>query len=425
MDFDEVLARTVNLLERQGFATYRTLKRRFHLDDATLAALKSVLVDTQHLAADDTGTRLVWLGALRPGSGPTRLEEEYAAPVAVVPSSLAAPRHRAWTPLVGREAEVALLQARWAPVLAGQGQAATLGGEAGMGKSRLVQVVKAQGAEWPHQRWECRCDPALQHSVLAPIIELFQRGFHLQPDEPPASKLQKLADALAPFAVSQAEVVPLLASLLAVPLDTRYTLPPLSPAQQKQRLLEAIWTLLAALKADPELADIPVIMVTIVDDKDLGYVLGAADYLTKPVDRDRLAAILQKYQGEDPSRLVLVIEDEGATRQMLRRTLEKEGWTVSEAENGRVGFERLGENRPALILLDLMMPEMDGFAFVTALRNHREWHTIPVVVVTAKDLTPAERQRLNGHVEQILQKTAYSREDLLREVRDLVAQGVR
>jgi CheY-like chemotaxis protein len=304
-------------------------------------------------------TRLVWLGALRPGSGPTRLEEEDAAPVAVVPSSLAAPRHRAWTPLVGREAEVALLQARWAPVLAGQGQAVTLGGEAGMGKSRLVQVVKAQGAEWPHQRWECRCDPALQHSALAPIIELFQRGLHLQPDEPPASKLQKLADALAPFAVSQAEVVPLLASLLAVPLDTRYTLPPLSPAQQKQRLLEAIWTLLAALKADPELADIPVIMVTIVDDKDLGYVLGAADYLTKPVDRDRLAAILQKYQGEDPSRLVLVIEDEGATRQMLRRTLEKEGWTVSEAENGRVGFERLGENRPALILLDLMMPEMD------------------------------------------------------------------
>jgi hypothetical protein len=74
MDSDEALARTVNLLERQGFATYRTLKRRFHLDDATLAALKTALVDTQHLAADEAGTRLMWLGELRPGSGPTRLE---------------------------------------------------------------------------------------------------------------------------------------------------------------------------------------------------------------------------------------------------------------------------------------------------------------------------------------------------------------
>ena len=112
MDFDEAIARTVNLLERQGFATYRTLKWRFHLDDATLAALTSVLVDTQHLAADDTGTRLVWLGALRPGSGPTRMEED-AAPGAVVPRL--APGHRAWTPLVGREAEVALLRTRWTP----------------------------------------------------------------------------------------------------------------------------------------------------------------------------------------------------------------------------------------------------------------------------------------------------------------------
>ena len=104
MDFDEALSRTVNLLERQGFATYRTLK--------------TALVDTQHLAADEAGTRLVWLGELRPGSGPTRLEED-AALGAAVPRL--APGHRAWTPLVGREAEVALLRTRWTPVRAGQG----------------------------------------------------------------------------------------------------------------------------------------------------------------------------------------------------------------------------------------------------------------------------------------------------------------
>src|SRR6185503_13668211 len=110
MDLDEALARTITLLERQGFATYRTLKRRLHVDDATLAALKTALVDTQHLAAEEGGTRLVWLGELRPGTGPTRLEDE-APSVAVASSSPPAPR--AWTLLVGREAEVALLQARW------------------------------------------------------------------------------------------------------------------------------------------------------------------------------------------------------------------------------------------------------------------------------------------------------------------------
>jgi hypothetical protein len=248
MDFDEALARTVNLLERQGFATYRTLKRRFHFDDATLEALKTALVDTQHLATDDGGTRLVWLGALRPGAGPTRLDDEDTPPV--VPSPTPALGHRAWTSLVGREPEVALLQGRWAPVRAGQGQVVLLGGEAGMGKSRLVQVVKAQGApEQPHQRWECRCDPALQHSALAPIIELLQRGLHLQPDAAPADKLRQLEAALARLGLALAEAVPLLASLLSVPLEARYTLPPLEPVQQKQQTLAVIGTLLAAVAA--------------------------------------------------------------------------------------------------------------------------------------------------------------------------------
>lgn len=100
--------------------------------------------------------------------------------------------------------------------------------------------------------------------------------------------------------------------------------------------------------------------------------------------------------------------------------LHQEGWTVSEAKNGRVALERIAEHRPVLILLDLMMPEMDGFEFVTELRQHEEWQTIPIVIVTAKDLTPEDRLRLNGSVERILQKGAYRREELLQEVRDLV-----
>ena len=93
---------------------------------------------------------------------------------------------------------------------------------------------------------------------------------------------------------------------------------------------------------------------------------------------------------------------------------------MSEAENGRVALAQIAARRPDVVLLDLMMPEMDGFEFVAELRKRQEWRTIPVVVVTAKDLTPEERQRLSGHVEKILQKTAYRREDLLREVRDLM-----
>jgi len=185
------------------------------------------------------------------------------------------------------------------------------------------------------------------------------------------------------------------------------------------------WAMLTALKADPLLADIPVIMLTIVDDKNMGYALGAADYLTKPIDWGRLAVILQKYRCAHPPCTMLVVEDDADTRDMLRRLLTREGWVVMEATNGRVALERMAESQPELILLDLMMPEMDGFAFLEVLRQQDAWRSIPVVVVTAKDLTPEDRQRLNGYVEQILQKGAYSREDLLHEIYHLVAACVR
>jgi CheY-like chemotaxis protein len=110
---------------------------------------------------------------------------------------------------------------------------------------------------------------------------------------------------------------------------------------------------------------------------------------------------------------------------MWRRMLENAGWMVTEASSGCDGLTRLAERRPALILLDLMMPEMDGFQFVEKVRSHNAWRTIPIVVVTAKDLTEDDRRRLNGYVEQILQKGTYSREALLRELRDLVAVYVR
>jgi PAS domain S-box-containing protein len=185
------------------------------------------------------------------------------------------------------------------------------------------------------------------------------------------------------------------------------------------------WAVLAALKADPNLAEIPVVMLTIVDDKHVGYALGAADYLTKPVDHNRLLTALTKYLRSATPHLVLVVEDDTATRELLRRMLEREGWAVAEAENGRVALEQIAQQQPAIVLLDLMMPEMDGFAFVVELRKRQAWRSIPIVVITARDVSPRDRLRLNGHVEKILTNNASSRETWLVDVRDLVADCVR
>jgi CheY-like chemotaxis protein len=172
-------------------------------------------------------------------------------------------------------------------------------------------------------------------------------------------------------------------------------------------------------------------MVTIVNDKNLGYTLGASDYMTKPIDRERLLAMLDKYRPEPmdstetaTSPLILTIDDDPAMRDMLRRTLEKEGWLVHEADNGQVGLQQVTAHHPDVILLDLMMPHMDGFEFVTALRQQETGRSIPILVVTAQELSPEDRQRLNNHVEKIIQKGVLNREELLGEVRDLVTASL-
>jgi CheY-like chemotaxis protein len=180
------------------------------------------------------------------------------------------------------------------------------------------------------------------------------------------------------------------------------------------------WAVLAALKADPATADIPVIMLTIVDDKQMGFALGAADYFTKPIDFQRLHQVLEKYRKPAGQQTVLVIEDDPSMREMLQRTLAKEGWQVAEAQNGRVALEKLNGFVPALILLDLMMPEMDGFEFMDALRRRKDIQRIPVIVITAKDLTEQDHGRLNGGVERIIQKGATSQGEVLDLVRALM-----
>jgi signal transduction histidine kinase/DNA-binding response OmpR family regulator len=180
------------------------------------------------------------------------------------------------------------------------------------------------------------------------------------------------------------------------------------------------WTVLRSLKSNPDTANIPVIMVSMLDNKDMGYALGASDYLLKPFDRERLVAVLRKYRCATPPCPVLVVEDDPAARDVLRRTLQNDGWIVWEAANGRLALESVGKNTPDLILLDLMMPEMDGFDFVAELRKMDAGRNIPVVVVTAKDLTLEDRQRLEGQVRRIFQKGGFSREELMREIKFLL-----
>jgi CheY-like chemotaxis protein len=183
------------------------------------------------------------------------------------------------------------------------------------------------------------------------------------------------------------------------------------------------WTVLRSLKADPITASIPVVMVSMLDDRDIGHALGAADYLTKPFDREKLVTALRRFRQGSVPRPVLVVEDDPATRDVVRRALERDGWIVFEADNGRSALETLKHAAPDLIVLDLMMPEMDGFEFVAELRRTESGRRIPVVVVTAKEITAEDRARLDGHVRRIFKKGSFSREELTAELRRALEVG--
>jgi len=183
------------------------------------------------------------------------------------------------------------------------------------------------------------------------------------------------------------------------------------------------WEVLHALKADTTLSDIPVILLTITDDHNLGYALGAAEYLTKPVDWGRLATVLERFEtGGSP--IAMVVDDDAYARDMASRALERAGWRVRNADNGRAALAALtafASDTPSLILLDLMMPEMDGFEFVASLHEKPEWRAIPIIVITAMDVSAADRARLGGGVARIFQKGAYHLSDLIEEIRRIVA----
>jgi signal transduction histidine kinase/CheY-like chemotaxis protein len=180
------------------------------------------------------------------------------------------------------------------------------------------------------------------------------------------------------------------------------------------------WSVLAALRQDPELAEIPVIMITIVDEHRRGIALGAAGYLTKPIDRERLRRVIGRFRAPAGPTRVLMVEDDAVQRERMLGWLEGPQWTVREAENGREALKRIQENKPDVILLDLMMPEMDGFAVVAALQKEASWQDIPVIVITARDLDAKDHERLNSGVQSVLVKERFRPADLVERVRRLV-----
>jgi CheY-like chemotaxis protein len=180
------------------------------------------------------------------------------------------------------------------------------------------------------------------------------------------------------------------------------------------------WSVLKQLKEDPKLESIPVVMVSMVADKEAGYTLGAVDSLSKPVRREELIQIAHRYAGDAQSKHVLVVDDEAINRDLVNRYLIDDNWSVEQAENGKVALAKMQEFKPDLILLDLMMPVMDGFEFAEEIRNHDEYRSIPIIVVTAKSLDDQDKKRLRGSVQRIIQKGSIGRQDLLSQIEEIL-----
>jgi signal transduction histidine kinase/CheY-like chemotaxis protein/HAMP domain-containing protein len=175
------------------------------------------------------------------------------------------------------------------------------------------------------------------------------------------------------------------------------------------------WEAISRLKGDPETRDIPLIVVSIIDNKDLGFRLGADEYLLKPVDKDTLVQVLRRYEG--PGHRVLVADDDPVVVDLVRQLLEEDGWKVESATNGQEALEAIGRERPDVLLLDLMMPVMDGFETLQHLREEEGTRDLPVVVITAKDLSREEREELQRNTTRVIEKNGMDRERILGELR--------
>lgn len=183
------------------------------------------------------------------------------------------------------------------------------------------------------------------------------------------------------------------------------------------------WQILQELKSDPELKEIPIIMATMVDNQELGFALGATDYLTKPIDRTSLVKKLDHITNANKRHrkpvTILCIDDHADVLELLNGILETGGYSALTANSGKEGIEKAIAYRPDMIILDLMMPDMDGFEVAQALKSNVATSDIPICILTAKDISVEERIELAGKIESVMQKSFFTKEDLLMHIRDL------
>ena len=181
------------------------------------------------------------------------------------------------------------------------------------------------------------------------------------------------------------------------------------------------WTVLAKLKEDPEIRDIPVLMVSMVAEEGVGATLGAVGHLRKPVNREKLRELIDAHC--QPAATILIVEDDPAAREVMHRTLDDAGYVTLEAANGEMALELVAGTTPDLILLDLLMPVMDGFEFLGKIRLEKRLKSIPVVVITAKDLTDSDRQQLaHDHVAAVLAKEGDSVDSVLENIASMIKE---
>jgi signal transduction histidine kinase/DNA-binding response OmpR family regulator len=168
------------------------------------------------------------------------------------------------------------------------------------------------------------------------------------------------------------------------------------------------WEVLAQLKADPGTAAIPVIVVSMLDERGRGFALGAAEYLVKPVGKEQLLAALYRAAAmPEQKHTVVAIDDDPLAIELVRASLEPEGWTVLGAATGQEGLALIRERHPSAVLLDLLMPGMDGFEVVEALRADPDTKTVPVVILTSKSMTQQDKERLQGRITYVARKTEF------------------
>jgi len=180
------------------------------------------------------------------------------------------------------------------------------------------------------------------------------------------------------------------------------------------------WAVLKELKAHEETCDIPVIMHTVSHEREVGFALGAVDFVVKPIEPKQLAKVIAShFRGGGP---ILVVDDDPDARELIRRALNAGGHDVIEASGGGEALSLMAERTPRLIVLDLMMPEVDGFDVLEHVRSQHRLNQIPIVVVTAKTLTPEERRFLQGATRRVIAKTGFTRNELLEAVRDRVTE---